>query len=219
MVPPDTHTSDGAGTNGSGSGTVDGAGQWTNGRFTIRQKTALTTDRYTVSELLPDGSDGGVLAFAELKRLSREEEMTFYTDESRTRVSFTVKGRSLLAVGDGYDVRDAEGNPIGAFEERFFASLLRSTWVLDQPGSPVAVGRERNRFVAVLRRVWDFLPLDLVPFVWPYHFDFETDGKPVMKVDKKFGLRDSYVVDMAASGLDPRLVIAQAVALDTFQGR
>jgi len=219
MVPPDTHTSDGAGTNGSGSGTVDGAGQWTNGRFTIRQKAALTTDRYTVSELLPDGSDGGVLAFAELKRLSLKEEMTFYTDESRTRVSFTVKERSLLDVGDGYDVRDAEGNPIGAFEERFFASLLRSTWVLDQPGTPVAVGRERNRFVAVLRRVWDFLPLDLVPFVWPYHFDFETDGKPVMKVDKKFGPRDSYVVDMAASGLDPRLVIAQAVALDTFQGR
>ncbi|MEW2073530.1 hypothetical protein ACH4FA_31665 [Streptomyces sp. NPDC017966] len=198
---------------------MDSAKQWTGGRFTVRQKVALATYRYTVSELLPDGSDGGVLAFAELKRFSLKDEVTFYTDESRTRVSFTVKERSLSDVDDGYDVRDAEGNPIGAFEEKTLASLLRSTWVLDQPGSPAAVGRERNRFVAVFRRVWGFLPLDQVPFLWPYHFDFETDGKPVMTVDRKFGLRDRYVVDMIAPDLDPRLAIAQAVALDAFQDR
>ncbi|MFD7691097.1 hypothetical protein [Streptomyces sp. NPDC059781] len=198
---------------------MDSTGQWAGGRFTVRQETALKADRYTVNELLPDGSDGGVLAFAELKRFSLKEEMTFYTDASRTRVLFTVEERSLRAAGGGYDVWDAEGDLIGGFEEKAVASLLRSTWVLDQPGSPVAVGRERNRFVAVLRRVWDFLPLDLVPFLWPYHFDFETDGKPVMKVDKKPGLRDRYVVDVIAPGPDPRLAIAQAVALDTFQDR
>ncbi|MGC0378102.1 uncharacterized protein YxjI [Streptomyces sp. SAI-229] len=206
-------------TGGSGNGTADSVKRWTGGRFTVRQEIALTTDRYTVSELLPDGSDGKILAFAELKRFSLKEEVTFYTDGSRTRVSFTVKERSLSDLDDGYDVRDAEGDLIGAFEKKSLASLLRSTWVLDQPGSPAAVGRERNRSVAVLRRVWDFLPVDLVPFLWPYHFDFETDGKPVMRVDKKFGPRDRYVVDVIAPGLDPRLAIAQAVALDTFQDR
>jgi len=202
---------------------VDNAAQRTGGRFTVRQKTSLKSDRYTVSELLPDGSDGRVLAFAERGRLSLDEEMTFYTDESRKRVLFTVRERGLLATGadagDGYTVRDAEGGSLGVFEERFLASLLRSTWVLRPQDSPPVVGRERNRFVALLRRVWNFLPLDLVPFVWPYHFDFETDGKPVMRVDKKFGPRDRYVVDMAGPGLDPRLAIAQAVALDAFQGR
>lgn len=198
---------------------MDSTGQWTGGRFTVRQETALKAGRYTVSELLPDGSDGGVLAFAELKRFSLKEEMTFYTDASRTRVLFTVEERGLRGAGGGHDVWDAEGDLIGGFEEKAVASLLRSTWVLDQPGSPAAVGRERNRFVAVLRRVRDFLPLDLVPFLWPYHFDFETDGKPVMTVDKKFGLRDRYVVDMAVPGPDPRLAIAQAVALDALQDR
>ena len=188
-------------------------------RFTIRQKTTFMINRYVVTETLPDGSDGKVVAFAEQKRMALKEQMTFYTDESKGRVLFTAKARQVLDVGAAYDVCDAAGNPVGTFRKKFAASLLRSTWELEQPGSVAAVGTERNRFVAVLRRVWDFLPLDLVPFVWPYHFDFETDGKPVMKVDKKFGPRDSYVVDMAASGLDPRLVIAQAVALDTFQGR
>ncbi|WP_437088444.1 hypothetical protein [Streptomyces sp. enrichment culture] len=185
----------------------------------MRQEVALTAQQYTVRELLPDGSDGDVLAVAELKWLSLKEETTFYADESRKRVLFTVRDRSLRDLGDGYEVRDAQGDLIGTFEEKFLASLVRSTWVLDQPGAPAAVGRERNWFVAVFRRVWGFLPLDQVPFPWPYHFDFETDGKPVMTVDKKFGLRDRYVVDMAAPGLDPRLAIAQAVALDAFQDR
>ncbi|MFJ8543532.1 hypothetical protein ACIRFH_16220 [Streptomyces sp. NPDC093586] len=177
------------------------------------------TNRYVVTETLPDGSDGRVLAFAESKRFSLKEEMTFYTDESRQQVLFTIRERKLLDIGDGYHVLDETGGFLGSFEEKFLASLLRSTWVLNQPGSPAAVGRERNRFVAVLRRAWDWLPLDSVPFLWPYHFDFETGGKTVMKVDRKFGLLDHYTVDMAAPDLDLRLAIAQAVALDTFQDR
>ncbi|MFG2516963.1 hypothetical protein [Streptomyces sp. NPDC048584] len=198
---------------------MDSTGQWTGGRFTVRRETALKAGRHTVSASLPDGSDGGVLAFAELKRSSLGETTTFYADASRTRVLFTVEERGRRGAGGGHDVWDVEGDLIGGFEEKAVASLRRPTWVLDQPGSPEAVGRERNRFVAVLRRVRAFLPLDLVPFLWPYHFDFETDGRPVMTVGKEFGRRDRSVVDMTAPGLDPRLAIAQAVALDTLQDR
>ncbi|MGV9895656.1 hypothetical protein [Streptomyces tendae] len=172
-----------------------------------------------MSELMPDGSEGEVLACAEVKRFSLKEKITFHTGLSGTRVLFTIEERGLRGAGDGYDVWDAEGGLVGGFEEKDVASLVRSTWVLDQPGFPSAVGRERNRFVAVLRRVWDFLPLDLVPFLWPYHFDFKTGGKQVLKVDRKWGLRDRYVVDILIPGPDPRLAVAQAVALDTFQDR
>jgi uncharacterized protein YxjI len=217
MARPDA-LSGGTGNDGFGSGTVDSAGQWTGRRFTVRQENRLKAGRYTVSELMPDGSEGEVLACAEVKRFSLKEKITFHTGLSGTRVLFTIEERGLRGAGDGYDVWDAEGNLVGGFEEKDFASLVRSTWELDQPGSPAAVGRERNRFVAVLRRAWDFLPLDL-PFLWPYHFDFETGGKQVMKVDRKWGLRDRYVVDILTPGLDPRLAVAQAVALDTFQDR
>ncbi|WP_406151666.1 hypothetical protein [Streptomyces sp. NBC_01012] len=195
---------------------MDSAGQWTGRRFIVRQENRLKAGRYTVRKLMPDGSEGEVLARTEVKHFSIEEKITFHSGVSGTRVLFTIEERGA---GDGYDVRDAEGNLVGGFEEEVVASLVRSTWVLDQPGFPAAVGRERNRFVAVLRRVWDFLPLDLVPFLWPYHFDFETGGKQVLKVDRKWGPRDLYVVDILTPGLDPRLVVAQAVALDTFQDR
>lgn len=176
-------------------------------------------NRYVVTETLPDGSDGRVLAFAEQKRMTLRERMTFYTDESRREVLFTASARQVVDLGAVYDVRDAGDRSLGTFRKKFAASLLRSTWELDQPGSVTAVGRERNRFVAVARRLWELLPLDLVPFVWPYHFDFTSDGGPVMRVDKKIGLRDRYVVDVTSPDLDLRLAIAQAVALDALQSR
>nr|WP_051113688.1 hypothetical protein [Streptomyces davaonensis] len=176
-------------------------------------------NRYVVTEALPDGSDGKVVAFAEQKRMTLRERMTFYTDESRDRVLFTAEACQVLDVGAVYDVKDATGTSIGTFRKKFGASLLRSTWEMDQPGSITATGRERNTTVAVLRRVWELLPLDLVPFAWPYHFDFADGEKPVMKVDKRFGLRDRYLLDVASPGLDLRLAIAQTVALDALQSR
>ncbi|MGF0172492.1 hypothetical protein ACQF36_18905 [Streptomyces sp. Marseille-Q5077] len=198
---------------------MDSARQQANERFTIRQKTTFMINRYVVAETLPDGSEGRVLAFAEQKRMTLKERMTFYTDESKNRVLFTAQARQVLDVGAVYDVRDATDDLVGTFRKKFAASLLRSTWELDQPGSVAAVGQERNRVVAVLRRVWELLPLDLVPFAWPYHFDFTSGDKQVMSVDKKIGLRDRYLVDVASPDLDLRLAIAQAVALDALQSR
>ncbi len=72
----------------------------------------------------------------------------------------------------------------------------------------------------MLRRVWQFIPwVDALPFAWPYHFDFYAGDRIAFSVDKKFGLRDRYVVDVHDPRLDRRLVIAQAVALDALQSR
>ncbi|MGP3924692.1 hypothetical protein [Streptomyces sp. 8N616] len=177
-------------------------------------------NRYVVTVAKPDGSEGEVVAFAQQKRLAFKEQVTFYTDESKQRVLFTFKARQVLDVGASYDVSDDAGRAIGLFRKAFGASLLRSTWHLEQPGEPGLTGRERNRFVAILRRVWELIPIvDFVPFAWPYHFDFTADGRPAMSVDKKLGLRDRYAVDIQAPGIDRRLAIAQAVGLDALQSR
>ena len=74
--------------------------------------------------------------------------------------------------------------------------------------------------VAVLRRLWNFIPYaENLPFAWPYHFDFHAGDQVVFSVEKKFGLRDRYVVDIKDPRLDRRLVVAQAVALDALQSR
>lgn len=43
------------------------------------------------------------------------------------------------------------------FSKQFGVSLLRSTWDLGAPGVE-AVGQERNLFIALLRRFWQFIP-------------------------------------------------------------
>jgi len=122
------------------------------------------------------------------------------------------KARSVIDLGATYDVTDEMGNPIGFFKKDFAASLLRSTWHLDQPGLGATTGQERSMAVALLRRFADLT-------FWPYHFDFTRNGQPAFSVTKKFGLRDKYVVTINDPQLDRRLVIAMSVALDALQAR
>ncbi|MEV6960697.1 hypothetical protein AB0M97_16175 [Streptomyces sp. NPDC051207] len=187
----------------------------------MKQEIAFMVNRYVVTEAGPDGSDGEVVAFAQQKRMALKEQVTFYTDETKKQVLFGFRARNVLDLKSGYDVTDAAGGTIGFFQKKFAASLVRSTWLMRQGDGMELTGRERSQAVAVLRRAWDVLPLvDALPFAWPYHFDFTADGdSPVMSVDKKFGLRDRYVVHIASPDLDRRLAIAQAVALDALQSR
>jgi hypothetical protein len=131
----------------------------------------------------------------------------------------------VIDLGSGYDIVDGVGQPIGWFKKEFGASLARSTWQLGTPDGFVCTGQERNAKVAVLRRVWDFIPVvgDIpVPFL--FHFDFRAgDGAIVMSSVKKVGLKDTYFVDLPAQEngwrLDWRVAAAMAVALDALQSR
>jgi uncharacterized protein YxjI len=60
----------------------------------------------------------------------------------------------------------------------------------------------------------------LIPI--PYNFDFLVDGAVVGGMDRKFQLRDRYVVHIDGDHdkrVDRRLVIALAIGLDTLQNR
>ncbi|WP_218009610.1 hypothetical protein [Actinomadura kijaniata] len=192
----------------------------TQNRFLVRQRVRLMVNQYEVHTEAPGGGEGELVAFAQQKRLAFKEQVTLYADTDKKRPVFGFKARKRIDLGAAYDVTDAAGQPIGVFRKDFKKSLLRSTWHLEQPGLGVATGSERNPTVAVLRRVWEFIPfLENLPFAWPYHFDFRAGDQVVFSVEKKFALRDRYVVDIRDPNLDRRLVIAQAVALDALQSR
>ncbi|MFC7549065.1 hypothetical protein [Plantactinospora sp. GCM10030261] len=179
----------------------------------IRQRIRMMVNQYEVHAVAPDGSEGGLLAFAQQKRLAFKEQVTLYTDDRKQQPVLGFKARQVMDLGATYDVTDAGGSPIGLFRKDWKASLLRSTWHVEQPGLGVAVGQERSLPVALLRRFVDSLS-------WlPYHFDFTMNGQVAFSVVKKWGLRDRYTIDINHPQLDRRLVIAMAVALDALQGR
>jgi hypothetical protein len=190
-------------------------------KFFISQRITMMVNRYEIRAANPDGSEGPLIAFAEQKRMKLKEEVNFFADESKTRRVFSFKARQRLDVHAEHDVFDEHGTPLGYFKKDFATSLLRSTWHLYAPGVE-AVGQERRPFIAILRRIWDFIPFlgDIwVPFV--FHFDFvdSRTGQPVLISQRRKAIRDRYTVTVPDPRVDFRLAAAMAVALDALQSR
>lgn len=188
-------------------------------QFEVKQRITMMVNRYEIRALVP-GGEGPLLAVAQQKRMAFKEQVTFYLDEARTQPVFSFKARQRLDLGATYDVFDGYGQPIGYFRKDFGKSLFRSTWHLGAAGVE-AVGTERNQTIAVLRRLWGFIPYlgDLpVPFV--FHFDFvDAAGQLVLTSERKRSLRDKYEITVPGRRLDPRVAAAMAVALDALQSR
>ena len=190
-------------------------------KFYVKQRITLMVNRYEIHAANADGTEGQLLAFAEQKRMKLKEEINFFADDTKSRRVFSFKARQRLDVHAEHDVYDENGAVLGMFSKQFAASLLRSTWNLSAPGVQ-AVGQERNAFIAVLRRVWQFIPYlgDIwIPFV--FHFDF-VDTKtqqPVLTSERRMSIRDRYTVTVPDPRLDFRVAACMAVALDALQSR
>jgi hypothetical protein len=180
--------------------------------FYVKQKFAMTTNRYQVLAANPDGSAGALLGVAQQKRLALKEEVTFYTDESRTRRVFSFKARRVMDLNAGYDIFDEEHQQLGFFRKDFGASLLRSTFHVEGPGYS-GTGQERSQAIALIRRFSD------IPFL-PIHFDFASvDGQPLIAVERQATVRDRYTVHVPDQRVDFRVAAAIAVAMDALMAR
>ncbi|WP_238163054.1 hypothetical protein [Kribbella capetownensis] len=189
--------------------------------FSMKQRVTLMANKYELIATNPDGSDGPLLAFAQQKRMAFKEQVTFYTDDTKTRPVFSFKARKTIDLGSGYDVMDADGQPIGWFKKEFGKSLLRSSWQLSA-GHVHTTGTERNATVAIVRRLWDFVPfIGEIPLPFIFHFDFTdaSSGQPVLSVERRLSVRDRYRITVEDPRLDFRVAAAMTVALDALQSR
>ena len=194
-------------------------------RFIVKQRITMMVNRYEIRSVDEGGAEGPLIAMAQQKRMAFKEQVTFYTDEARTQPVFGFKARKRLDLGATYDVTDATGTPIGSFRKEFGKSLLRSSWELTAADGLVAKGIERNHTIAIVRRVWDLVPvIGDIPVPFLFHFDFRApDGSIVLSSVRRASLRDRYDVELPAAPngwrLDWRVGAAMAVALDALQGR
>ncbi len=193
--------------------------------YALRQKITLMVNRYEIRAVDASGNEGPLVAMAQQKRMAFKEQVTFYSDEARKQPVFSFKARQRLDLGATYDVFDASGAAIGWFRKDFGKSLLRSSWHLGTPDGLEAFGTERNKNIAIVRRVWDLVPyIGEIPLPFLFHFDFTSkDGSVVLSSERKRTLRDRYDIHLpqASNGwqLDWRVGLAMAVALDALQSR
>ena len=172
----------------------------------------MTTNRYTLYAANPDGSLGQLMGLAEQKRMAFKEQVTFFSDETKTRPVFGFKARKRIDLNSGYDITDESGQQIGFFRKDFGASLLRSTFHIEGPGYQGS-GQERSQGVALVRRFTD------IPFL-PIHFDFvDSAGTPLLGVERQASVRDKYTVHVPDHRVDFRVAASIAVALDAMMQR
>jgi uncharacterized protein YxjI len=194
-------------------------------RFLVDQLIRPIANLYRVTPLAAGETPAGPpVAYVRQKKLAIKERIGFFADEAETQEVFHIQARTWLDTGGSkYDVVAGDGTQIGLLEHLFKQSLMRTTWrISDGDGTEVAVAQERSLPMAILRRAIDFVPDygGLIPI--PYNFDLLFDGRVAGTMNRKFKLRDQYVLDLSGDpekALDRRLAIALAIGLDTLQNR
>jgi uncharacterized protein YxjI len=196
--------------------------------FVLRQRIKLVINQYEF--FLPDAdgaTPGAPICFVEQKRFKFKEDIRFYLDEAKTTELLRIKARQRFDPRATYDITDEAGAKIGEITKVFGASLLRSTFrINDASGQELFISTEKSLPIALVRRLVGFIPYvdsisDWLPI--PYHFVFKRGEEIVGENRRQIGkFRDIYTIDMSADTpptIDRRLVLALAVGQDALQAR
>ena len=195
--------------------------------FVLRQKIKLAINHYEFFLADADGTPGEPIAFVEQKRFKFKEDIRFYTDASKTQELLRIKARQRFDPRATYDITDETGAKIGEITKVFGASLLRSTFrVNDANGQELFISTEKSMPIALTRRAVGFIPYVENVANWlpiPYHFVFKRGEEIIGENRRQIGkFRDIYTIDMSADDprtIDRRLVLALSVGQDALQAR
>jgi uncharacterized protein YxjI len=195
--------------------------------FVLRQKIKLAINHYEFFLADADGTPGEPIAFVEQKRFKFKEDIRFYTDASKTQELLRIKARQRFDPRATYDITDETDAKIGEITKVFGASLLRSTFrVNDAAGQELFISTEKSMPIAITRRAVGFIPYVENVANWlpiPYHFVLKRGEEIIGENRRQIGkFRDIYTIDMSADNprtTDRRLVLALAVGQDALQAR
>lgn len=191
--------------------------------FLLSQRITLLINRYEYFSY-ENNAQGEMVAFAEQDRFAFREKVTVWTSESKGDVLFTIEAEKILDIHGRFIIRDASGQVLGSCRKVFGASLLRSTWeVNDATDALVCTVQEKNLGMAVFRRIAQFVPVvsEISSFL-PFNFHFLKDSEEVGTHARVWGsLNDRYALHLGTllSGADRRLFLAIGILLDALQDR
>jgi uncharacterized protein YxjI len=193
-------------------------------RFVVQQLFKPMANEYRISAPPAGSEEGEPLLYVKQKRLRIKEDIRFRLSPDDDAHLFMIKSKSVFEFRGRHEVLDADDRPIGMIEKVFGASLLRSHWrVRDAAGTELFEAHEASWTIAIVRRFADALPswLGLLAYL-PFNFVLKRGGKEGGWYRRVLGkLRDRYVLEVGEGleGVDRRLVLAFAVALDALQDR
>jgi len=194
-------------------------------RILVQQVFRPIGNEYRISIPTTGSADEGTpLLFVKQKKLKIREDIRFRLDPDRDEHLFMIKSQSMFEFAGKHDVLDEHGGVLGTLEKSFGRSLLRSHWVVrGADGVELFGAEEQSLAIALIRRFAGLIPVGGAELLNYLPFNFLLSGAaPVGRYRRVIGsFRDRYVLELeaGAEGLDRRLLIAFAVALDALQDR
>jgi uncharacterized protein YxjI len=194
-------------------------------RFLIQQVFRPIANEYRISVPAPGSIDEGeALLFVKQKKMKIKEDIRFRLAPDDGPHLFMIKSKSVFEFRGRHDVLDGADQRIGQLEKVFGKSLLRSHWrVRDAEGDELFEAHEASWIIALLRRFADIGSdwLSVLSYL-PFNFRLNRGGEEAGTYKRVLGkFRDRYVLELqpGLEGVDRRLVIAFAIALDALQDR
>jgi hypothetical protein len=98
---------------------------------------------------------GNLVGYCKQKAFKLREDIRLFSDESMTTPLLTLGARSIIDFGVTFDVTLPTGESLGSLRRKGLkSSFIRDEWLLfDEHGADAAIIRERNAFMAFLRRL------------------------------------------------------------------
>lgn len=186
-------------------------------RYTIRRKFfKLFGAGFTVYD-----EAGSPLAYTHQKAFRLRENITLYTDESRSDAMLTIRTDSVLDFSGSYDVATPEGRVVGTLRRKGMkSSFVRDEWIVyTGEGREHALIRERGGFAPFARR-W----IDSIAVFLPQTFDVTRvgDGVQIATFRQHFNpviYKMGVAINADDAHLDDLVLLAAGSLIAAIEGR
>lgn len=182
-------------------------------RLVVHKRFGLAATTYLVRG---EGRFGHLVAQARQSHDRGEPLRVMTADGEPTATVHALDG----AYGD-YSVDAADGTSIGVIHPVVLQADtgVRSSWEIRPVGRMPLEGTDHTSLGAVRTRYADYFVgggFKVARSALPFDFRFGPDGR-ALRVRRRAGLRDRYVLEIGSAELDRRLAIAQTVVLSVFE--
>jgi len=105
-------------------------------------------------------SDGRTVAFVKQKLFKLKEAITIYSDETKTKVDYTIAANKWLDFSAAYAIKEVNGTAIGKVARKGWASIWKANYeIIDQHDKIQYHIKESNPWVKVLDSLLGEIPI------------------------------------------------------------
>lgn len=105
-------------------------------------------------------ANGGTIAYVRQKMFKLKEDISIYSDESRSKVNFKIKADKWIDFSAAYSITDPQGKEIGKVARKGWVSLWKAKYeLIDQHQQVQYHIREENAWVKVLDALFGQIPI------------------------------------------------------------